>query len=338
MSLVWAWPPAAVLADSVKLGGFWIDDVTVREIVYGKIVYATATGSERVQPLAKLQGLKLTAFPDSVPGQAALDAKDYEQVLARFAEIARQARRPWVRHWALSHEIAALDQLGRPTEAVEAYLQLVREQADPHFLATPPLDSLRQATDQKKKDLAENLKRVRKKLAKGSAREPFAKMIAMLEPGQPDDAVTDQDAPGPEVPALPVAAALAESDPITKLLQARQFDQALAETARRLRGKEPHLSMRLYQQGLAQLYLAQQSDDRRLYLDAGLSFMRVAICFRKSIYTGPALLEAGVVHEKIGRHELALKLWRKAQLEIDPEADPVLAQRLAAMLAGEAEN
>ena len=343
----WSLWPTAVYADSIKLGGFWFDRVTVQEIVDGKIVY-TVSGTERVQPLSKVQGLKLTAFADSVAGQVALDAKEYQQVLARFGAIASQARRPWVRHWALWHKVAALDHLDRPIEAVEAYLQLVREQADPYFLATPPLKSLPAAAPARKKDLAQRLARAGRTWAKGRAQEPFEKMLARLkangtEAHAPSESANAVDALTPgaadsaqQVPAVPLSSVLDGDDPITQLLRTGQFDQALAQAAQRLARNEPRLALRLYQQGLAQLHLARQSEDQRLYKDAGLSFMRVAIYFRTSRYTGPALVEAGLVHEQIGRHELALKLWRKAQVEIDPDTDPLMAERLAAMLGGAA--
>jgi len=83
------------------------------------------------------------------------------------------------------------------------------------------------------------------------------------------------------------------------------------------------------------LHLAEADNDQKLYKDAGLSFMRIAIYFPRSSYKGPALLEAGVVHKKIGRDDLATKLWQKAQIEIDDQTDPTMAKRLEQVLAEE---
>ena len=335
---------AGALADSVKLGGFWFNDVTVRDVVEGKLVYVAADGTERVRSLADVRGLKLTAFPDSEAADEALQAKDYDQALEIFDAIAAKSRRPWVRHWALWHKVAALDKLDRPAEAVEAYLELVRGKADPYFLASPPLESLQAAPDARRKDIAARLRGLRRTLAKGPAREPFEKMLELLDAERRPanaPATAPEGAPGGAAakptetgPAAVMTSAIDAADPVTRLLHDGQFDKALTETTRRLSNKEPRMAMRLYQRGLAQLHLAERSDDRRLYLDAGLSFMRVAAYFPRSSYAGPALVEAGVVHEKIGRHKLAVKLWRKAHVEIDPETDPAVARRLETMLRG----
>ena len=203
------------------------------------------------------------------------------------------------------------------------------------------------------------MKGLRRRLGTGPAEKPFDQMLVELDPTRKpkgDSTVADPNAksspttPGdtsaasaaseaPESPAKSASAvvmtgSIDANDPVTRLLHAGQFEKALAETDQLIAGKELRLAMRLYQRGLAQLYLAERSDNRRLFLDAGLSFMRLAIYFRKSSYMGPALVEAGVVHERIGRHELAMKLWRKAQVEIDPETDPAVAQRLEIMLGG----
>ena len=326
---------AGALADSVKLGGFWFNDVKARDVIDGKLVYIAPDGTERIRPLADLQGLKLTAFSESEAAYEALEAEDHEQALESFAAIAAKTRRPWVKHWALWHKVIALDKLDRPVEAVEAYLKLVRGKADRHFLANPPLASLQAAPDARRKDIASRLRGVRRTLTKGAAREPLERMLELLEaerkPNDAELAAVDSTEAGS---AVVTTIALDAADPVTRLLHEGRFEEALAETTTRLGGKEPRMAMRLYQRGLAQLQLALPSDDRRLYLDAGLSFMRVAVYFPKSSYAGPALVEAGVVHEKIGRHKLAVKLWRKAHVEIDPDTDPAVAERLVKMLSG----
>ena len=333
-----------VVADSVKLGGFWFNNVTVQDITEGNLIFTNANGAEQVRPMLEVQGLKLTVFDDSAAADEALKAKDYQEAVKRFSSIAAEARRPWARHWAIWHKVAALDQLGQPVEAVEAYLELVRQKADGYFLANPPLKSLRNAPDGKKKDIASRLSGLRKSLAKGPARSPFEKMLKVLQDDkQPTDDTASADSPDPAEkddsdslktePAIAMTGVMKPNDPVTRLLHAGEFEKAMAEAALRLKGKELHMAMRLYQHGLAQLHLAERSKDRQLYLDAGLNFMRVAIHFSKSSYIGPALVEAGVVHERIGRHELAMKLWRKAQIEVDPETDPAIAARLETMIS-----
>ena len=45
--------------------------------------------------------------------------------------------------------------------------------------------------------------------------------------------------------------------------------------------------MRLFQRGVAQFQTAESSGDQKMYLDAGLSFMRVVIHYPGSGFAGP---------------------------------------------------
>ena len=126
-------------------------------------------------------------------------------------------------------------------------------------------------------------------------------------------------------------------DPVAILLRAGKFDEALAKCNQALSGSSGagEMYLRIYQRGLAQLNLAlARSDDKALIKDAGLSFMRVVIHAPKSVYVGPCLMEAGLVHQKIGRLDIAQRLYDKAALLIDSDADPDMAQRLAKLQAG----
>ena len=51
-------------ADSVKLGSFWIDGVSVSNIANGKVYYYNDIGDEFVKPLDQLFGLKLDQYPE----------------------------------------------------------------------------------------------------------------------------------------------------------------------------------------------------------------------------------------------------------------------------------
>ena len=70
-----------VLADSVKLGGFWFNNVTVQDIDDGNLIFTNVTGAEQVRPMLEVQGLKLSVFDDSAAADDALKAKDYQEVL-----------------------------------------------------------------------------------------------------------------------------------------------------------------------------------------------------------------------------------------------------------------
>lgn len=144
--------------------------------------------------------------------------------------------------------------------------------------------------------------------------------------------------------AIPLPKAMNADDPVAALLRAGKFDEALAKCNQALSGSSGagELYLRIYQRGLAQLNIAiAHSDDQALIKDAGLSFMRVIVHAPKSVYVGPSLMEAGLVHQKIGRLDTAQRLYDKAALLIDADADPDMAQRLAklqASIKGATEN
>ncbi len=144
--------------------------------------------------------------------------------------------------------------------------------------------------------------------------------------------------------AIPLPKAMNADDPVALLLRAGKFDEALAKCNQALSGSSGagELYLRIYQRGLAQLNIAlARNSDQALIKDAGLSFMRVVIHAPKSVYVGPSLMEAGLVHQKIGRLDIAQRLYDKAALLIDADADPDMAQRLAklqASIKGAAEN
>ena len=146
------------------------------------------------------------------------------------------------------------------------------------------------------------------------------------------------DAPPPTTPALdPAQAAIPlpsamfnadEPDPVARLLHRGQFDQALRQADEQLGASSRLMPRRLYQRGIARLALADQSGNTDAYKTAGLDFMRVIIYSPKSSgYVGASLLEAGYVHMKIGRADLAAKLVSRADRYIGKN-EPTLSARL----------
>ncbi|MDX1682270.1 MAG: hypothetical protein R3336_04025, partial [Phycisphaeraceae bacterium] len=89
------------------------------------------------------------------------------------------------------------------------------------------------------------------------------------------------------------------------------------------------MSLRLYQLGLAQLGLARESNDLKLYKDAGLSFMRVVAYFHlRSRYEGGALVGAAEVHIAIDELKHARDLLNRAGNLVTEEEDPDLYKHL----------
>ena len=66
-----------------------------------------------------------------------------------------------------------------------------------------------------------------------------------------------------------------------------------------------------------------------MYKTAGISFLRVVIYYpRSTTWRGPSWMEAGYVHQKIGRHDIANRLFDTASNDIDATEEPALAKRL----------
>lgn len=343
---------ATVHADSVKLGGFWIDNVTVRDVVEGSIVYTTSTGRENARPIGAVQGLRLDAFPQLATAQTAAAKGDHDAALADYNKVIRSARQKWVKHWATSHKIALLDQHGAPLEAVGSYLALVKDEAEPFYLGSAPLSAIRRADAKQLTVIAQRLAKVRSASRKRLGEQykmmldlvklrqaEFAQQQPTIKPAQ-TPAKSDEPMPTPKQPvalqttqddgesAVVLPSFMEASDPITAMLRGGRFREAVEAAQGRLQKREPRMAMRLYQLGVAQLNLALPSNNKQQLLDAGLSFMRSIIYFSKSRYKGPAMIEAGLIHQKIDRPKIAAELWRKARIEIDAEEEPELIQRL----------
>jgi hypothetical protein len=343
-------PPCAIAraADEVKIDTFWIPGVTVRGFADGSIIFTTdaggagGAGGERVVPLDQLHGIRSTVESKLTDAEAALAAGDKQKAIELFRAAAGASRQGWVRQWAGWKQVVLLDESGAPGDAVRAYLALARLEPDPYFLAAPPLAALRRAKEDKLGALKDQIDQARRS-ADGIAAtqlDAMSQLIASLRDGSKSASPSPAAMPpgassGESAVVLPVA--MEADDAITALLRAGRFDEAARRAEDRLQHPEPLMAMRLYQLGVAQLQLAiaqQQRDgelsesSRTMYLDAGLSLMYVPIYFPRSPYKGPALMEAGLVHQKIGREDVAMSLWAKAQVEIDPQTDPQLSERL----------
>lgn len=354
---------APTFADSVKIGGFWFDNVLIQSIGNGNIVF-TVNGAERVQKLERLEGIKSTAYPGLTEANDALEAGNEDEALEKFSDVAAKARDPWAKHWAMWNRSRLLDKNGTPVDAVEAYMALARETEEPLFLAQPPLAALSRATDEEKRDIARRLASVRRSMSKGATKDAYKQMVEMTQvadapaeageeaskPAATGMTTTNVTAPkpapaptlgatigasGPLESVIPLHSSLEGSDEINRMLAAGQFADALAELNNRLDRREQRMALRLYQRGLARFYLAEKSGDTDVYKDAGVDFMRVAIYFPRSLYKGASLLEAGAVHDKIGRRDIAMQLWQKARVEIDPESEPQLVARLEKLMGAD---
>ncbi|MCC6580464.1 MAG: hypothetical protein IT440_08480 [Phycisphaeraceae bacterium] len=360
---------AAALADEIKFNGFWIKDVEIQTIAEGKVIY-TSRGSEVRQPLTRLEGMRMATYPAVGETFDALDKKDDEAALRAISQIVDRAREKWLVNWARSVKVMLLDRLRKPVESVGEYLRLVSDGAEASLLGAPPMTSLAAATAGQKQQMSQRLQQALDGSAKGTVAAPLIqKMLQLLatpadDPGSASSSgdnvaeatpapaaspatttVTAAPAPGsaaaplaiaktaePLTSAIPLSSALDAQDEITRMLAQGKYREALDAANQRLAGNDTRLAMRLYQKGVAQLYLAEKSGDRKDYLDAAISFMRSQVYFPKSSFAGPCLIEAGCCHQKAGLNADAARLWRQAQLIVDADTDPSMAARLDSFL------
>lgn len=307
----------------------------------------------------------LTAIQASTTSkdQAVAAAKDTE-ALAALNKVITSARFPWIKQYAQAHAIHILDRQGKLTECVEALLALARDGGEEAYFLKAPVVTARVATAAQRKDALARLEPAQGKLT-GAAQTAVKRIVEILkEPAPNETPVTTPTPPaggstgsttptpppaggtptttGTQTPAMPAKTGprrgpamtkhLSETDPISILLQDGKYDEALAAADKELNTNSRELGMRLYQKGLAQLALADKTNDEKRYKDAGLSFARVVTYYgnRKSNYEGPALVELGYVHLKINRRDIALKMFDRA-INYVTEEDPAVFERLESL-------
>ena len=334
-------------ADAVKLGNFWIDGVTVNNITNGNIYYYNDIGDEFVKPLEQLQGLKLDRYPQLERYENASNQDD-RAALEALSELNQILHEPWLRQWTLYLLTGAYDKLNQPVQALETFLQLAYSGPEEHYMASVSLRSILEVDEQVKQDIVARLDAARYELESQPQARAIERLIDQLKPGSggdtpraSDPTTTTEASTTPPTDSLPSGGAakinlprvLDLGDSITKMILTGHYDQAVTAADRAIATQSRQISMRLFQKGIAQFRLAQAADDQEKYLDAGLSFMQVVIHFPESSYVGPSLVEAGLVHYKIGHVEIARRLLNQATGLIDTEEDAHYAQRLDELMA-----
>ncbi len=329
----------ALCADTVKIAGFWIPDVRVEEIASGSLRYTTTLGAEVVRSLADIQGLSLDAAPEMKAAHEALEAGNHNQALKQFLAARPKVRAAGLRAW-IDFQLAAIyDKAGKPREAMLAYLELTGVNADPFFLASPPLKSAAALEEASKKELRPRVEAALKTARDAAALEGIKQVQALLGGGTQEQrqaaatAAADAqkrnvDLPDQPAVVLPKAVDSQKDDPIVRALWLGDFSQVLELTDKELASDTRRLSFILYLRGKAQLALADKSGLESDYKNSGLTFMRVAIHFPSSQWAPFAMIEAGYVHQKINRPHVAQPLFDAARNSVDEESDPAYAARL----------
>ncbi len=341
--------------DAVHLGGFWIEGVTVETIRHGQIEYETRGGTRVVRPLEAVGGLRLGRYPALSEAAEAQQRGDLAETIEKLRGVRQAAEQAWVRQYAGWRLWRALAERGEALGAIRVYAELAGEGAEPHYLTEPPLDAtamldgearaaalaaLRAAAtraDEVRRPFVTALLEAVDPGASGARPRPAvgeagAGELGASSGGEGDDAGVSAEAI--ELPGGLLVASGVGADPVRELLSRGAWSQASAEVDRLL--AEPGgLSRELYLKGLIALARAERHGDEALYKEAGLWFMRVVIHFPRSAVVGPALVEAGYVHQRIGRPRIAASLFDEARAHVDPKRHPQYHARLTA-LAGQA--
>lgn len=319
-----------VSADAVKLSGLWLEGVTVQGVDEGQLLFSTATGVEREAPLADVEGVKLVNFPMLGEAMDAIEAGQDKAAIKPLADVAKNGQPPWVQMYANRVLVGAADRARNPQRAVRAYLNLLRAGTDKQqMLPEPPVTSVRGASDEVKQKIAQTLS----KAGSDPRLEPLIDASAVAPAGAPAAPVPAAPEPAAAKPAAILLPADVGEGPVVDLLVAGEFDRAIDAADRALQ-QSGSVSKNLYLKGVGHLGKAEQTGDRRDYLDAGLALMRVVIYFPQSRQVGPALVEAGYVHEKIGRPDIARELYDTAAIKLDDEEDPGYYERYTRLNAG----
>lgn len=343
-----ALPPAAAVADEVKVGGFWVRDVAIRSVRDGKLYFRSPTGATLSRPLDAIEGIRIDAYPALEKGRSSFDAADYNQAVEQFKSVADNARVDWLQAYARARMVESAARAEMPVIAAQTFLQLVSSDPESALVPDPPVEAVRSAPDAARRTIERSLSRSIAAVP-DAHREAVRQLIeaagvADAEVGgeQPDGAgpadggaapaAGGEAAPTRNEGAVTLPASFREDEEINRLLLAGEFKRA-ERLARDLLASPGGTSRELYQLGMALLGQAEASGDAADFKTAALPFMRVVIHFGGgSRVVNYARAEAAYCHHRFGRDDLASGLLNRARNDITEEDDPAYAERVGALI------
>ncbi len=313
-------------ADSLKREGLpAIEGVTLISVEDGELKYRTAAG-DRSAPLKEITDLTIDNVPAFATGLKAFKADQMRAAQRSFESIWADNRVDWVRHYAGFYLAQVYDQRNEPVSAGQVYAKLASDGADLFFLSKPPTASLAEADDDQKERITAEILAVAEG-AKGERRkklEAYLRMVAGEEAALPQDA--DAVADNRRALQRRDSAVIIPEDvwkvpekrnqPAGKwesldLLAAGKFREAI-DKVNEWQDNPGELPAMLYIKARAQLALADEDNDEKLYRDAGLTFMRIVVHYNKAggahPLVAPARLEVAYIHKQIGREDIYQRL------------------------------
>ncbi len=328
-------------ADSLQREGFpLIDGVTLIGVKDGQLQYRTAAG-DRAVDLTEIATLSIDSVPEFKAGVDAMKKGELRSAQRSLENVWGGSRVQWIRHLAGFYLVQVYDQRGEPVDAAAVYSKLASESADLHFLSKAPVASLSEADENQKTRIGEQIMAVVKD-AKGEHRKLLRAYHRQ---------VVGEDAPLPEIDDPAGRQVTAANDTkakskvilpqgVWKMLELKNQPEgkwdaitllSQGDAKASLEAIKPWLSNpgdlpeKLFIRGLAQLMLADQAKDEKLYQDAGLTFMRIVIHFDRNgqahPLVAPAKLEVAYIHKQIGREDIYDRLLEQVFLALDEAKD-----------------
>jgi len=304
------------VADEVLRNGQWLQTVTVLGIEDGDLLYSAA-GNRRSFPLEDVQSLKLDSDQGFDAAVTAFNDGELRAAQRAFTELAEQTSAEWVRDYCQYYLVQVLDKRGEPTDAAEVYIELARNGADLYFLSKPPFASLEDVSDsQTARILEEVLAAIEETQGDHQARlRSYGQVVggeeAIPTPAANGDEIAHAQHTDSAV-VLPVGVwAMLDQDvdddrwACLTLLSEGKYQECL-DAIDPWMNNPTDLIEKLFILGRAQLALADETGDEGMYLDAGLTFMRIVVHFknRSSPLLAAAKLEVAYIHRQIGRTDL----------------------------------
>ncbi|MEM6258584.1 MAG: hypothetical protein AAGI37_09760 [Planctomycetota bacterium] len=312
------------VADSLQREGFpLIDGVTLIGVEEGKLKYRTAAG-DRAVDLTDVVTLSIDAVPEFKAGLDAIKAGELRAAQRSLENVWSGARAAWIKHYAGYFLVQVYDQRGEPVDAAAIYSKLAAEDADPYFLSKAPVASLEEADDNQRERIGEQIMAVVRE-SEGEQRRllrAYHRQVVGVDAPLPevDDPVGKQEAKANQARAESKAIM---PDAVWKMLERKNEPEgkwdaiellAKGDAKGTLEAIKPWLSNpgdmpeKLFIKGIAQLMLADQAEDKDMYRDAGLTFMRIVIHFDRAgqahPLVAPARLEVAYVHKQIEREDI----------------------------------
>lgn len=345
--LAWRWQRALLVgvlgaamslgavADEVLRGGQWLSTVSVLGVADSTLIYSTA-GVRRSIPLEDIQSLKLDSDSGFNEAVAAFNDGQMRQAQRAFIAIAEETSAPWVRDYCNYYLVQIFDQRGEPTDAAESYIALALNEADLFFMSRPPYASLAEASDNQTYRILEEVtagideaQGDHRKLLSAFSRVITGEAEAPADgtPGNPLEVLRPQHPDSVVILPARVWEVLeqddAENDWAALLLLSEGKYQETIDTIEPWLSNPRDLTEKLFILGRAQLALADQENDRGMYLDAGLTFMRIVIHFKQldDPLIAPAKLEVAYIHQQIGRDDLYQSLLFDSSLSLSFAGD-----------------